>query len=841
MYRFYLSPKARVDQGHDVRQEDVVQWLNNHKGVPVYEDLSVRDRVVPYFDFEKDFHTDEEARQAYGTLASELVNAIRTAYPTGTVLSYYAIGPKYGKRGRDDDVMYRVSIHALVRGAGYVTNVKDIVRVSMCDQRVYRSGNRNLFRVPIIAPKTLTDRRVLVPEDGRTQVALIDLAGYTDAEQVVCQPHIVHAVAVVPDDVVDMDAPPREAGTDMADTLYRFIEDLCASHISRDSEEYTTWIRMLYAFRKVFDSDQFARAARLFSESSGQYRIDEPETLRIIQSVARKSPKDIRIGIDYIRSRLRFRDPTHFLISNLGPREEARFEEGYYWNEFVTEYCSLQFPSETEVYEWVCKNAPRAVAPARGLTEWFVYEEEHGYGHITTRKTKQFAQSCCAFVTLSDRDKKGNRKVMPLMKVLERYGATAARVYSSYGYYPNIERCPDGVYNASGPTRATLLEEYARAGIDNDVCASLIDDELAAILHHIRDHICAGVQEHYEYFMSWMHTVCVERLKSNVVLFLGGVQGTGKSAIPEFVAKWVLGPNVSLVTETGKRVVGEFNHILVQRELVVINEIDLSSMTGSLESIKGLVTGETMVANRKFCDERDVPNNLNLIFTSNLENVIKMEEHQRRFVAFSVDHHPENSIEYFNKLFAKMTTNSGDRFYTYLTYVVPHFKHDLNIRPATKMMFNMQQRGLKSTKRFLQFVQYRLRKTAGSGPEFENEGWDGSRDARRSDLIDWDARRLWIDRKYFQQLYRAFCWSQELKTCGVPQMDYDFNAALKSAKRQRAYLYPGGAQVIYYDLNRLLQSTGETPEVEEYDDLNMRTIYSAYKEWRITHPESNYG
>ena len=832
--KFFSSLQAK--RGSTVQVDQAVDWLFRRSGTPVFENVPGEDgRFVPYYDFEQDHVTEADAHTAFGRMCISIRDALNDAMPGGRVLLYGCVGRKDGARGS----VYRASVHALVRGVGYCTSVDQVPRIPGCDRMVYRKGARNLFRVPIIASKTLDDDRRLAALDGHTDIRLEDLVTYTATEAMPFSQNQSGEADDASDDSEEEDAvrdtgegPPRAKRARVEDSVFCDCMENILDEVAPDAVAYHTWFRMLLALRKVVPRDSFTAWAHRFSSKSPFYCSTDKDTLRVIQQVDSMHPDDVVIGKTYIAKRVHALNDSSPLLSQLEDRRHAKFTRGYYLTDFVQEFCALNYPSYQRAYAWVSANAYRVIAPFSSLTQCFAYEQDRrGDARITVHPLRKLRQEMMAQITLTVKVK-GKYPVVPLIDLLRDYFNRDAFQYSSVGYYPDHSQCPDLTFNASGDLKAQLLREYARAGTDDKVLQALVSDGLELILTHIATRCAGGNEAYYWYIMSWFYHVCVLRRKTMVVLFLGGLQGAGKSCIPEFVKDFVVGAANGLVANTTGVLTDDFNDIIASREYVVVNEIDHNSMyhgNGTLEKIKGLITGSEFVVNAKFRDKVAVNNNLNFVFTSNLQGSFHLEEHQRRFAPFAVEAHPENSVDYFNQLFAAFDSNTGNRFLTYLHYVVPRHLVPLTPIPTTRLLVEMQQRSMKSTSRFLQYVRYRMA-TEPEGKEFDNHGWDATVRERRGSVVDFASRRRWLEKRYFHDMYEAFCWKLGLKPVVKNTQNYDFGMAMKKGS---AILLPGTPRRAYYDLGTLDLADAELTGSEDYEDLDMAKLTVKHHDFRM--------
>ena len=190
-------------------------------------------------------------------------------------------------------------------------------------------------------------------------------------------------------------------------------------------------------------------------------------------------------------------------------------------------------------------------------------------------------------------------------------------------------------------------------------------DGVELIWKHIEEVICSSDIIMFKYVRMWfIHVLNLKRTKT--CLYWKSPQGTGKSAIVEFICK-ILG-SCSLVT--GCTNIFDKNHIdnsqLRGKLFVNLNEPSTSTPKEWMAlagNIKADITEDTLQIAQKNVSHVVVKNYMNVIITTNT-NAIKFEESDRRFPCCDISNHRMGDTEYFKTLFSYLENeNVQQAFY----------------------------------------------------------------------------------------------------------------------------------------------------------------------------------
>ena len=193
-----------------------------------------------------------------------------------------------------------------------------------------------------------------------------------------------------------------------------------------------------------------------------------------------------------------------------------------------------------------------------------------------------------------------------------------------------------------------------------------IQKKVELLWNHINIVWCSNEKELFDYNKNWICHMVSGR-KMTTCLYLKSGQGTGKSAITEFLQSKVLGYNIVYVT-SNPDCLFNFNHQIYGKILLIFEELPSMSKNQWCvigNALKHFVTGKTYTHKEKMKTDFETPNHLSIILCTN-SNAIKIETDDRRMVVNDISHDKVGDYKYFDKIFE--ATNSdivGEAFYFY--------------------------------------------------------------------------------------------------------------------------------------------------------------------------------
>lgn len=186
-------------------------------------------------------------------------------------------------------------------------------------------------------------------------------------------------------------------------------------------------------------------------------------------------------------------------------------------------------------------------------------------------------------------------------------------------------------------------------------------------LKHIKNTICNGDPETYEYMLNWMaYAVQHPGRPGQVAVVLRGKQGTGKGTFAKhFGALW--GRHYMQVTNS-KHLMGNFNGHLADCVLLFADEAFAAGDKKQESVLKALITEELMITERKGHDAQLGSNHLHLVVASNEGWVVPTGADDRRFLVLDVSSNQKQNAEYFRMMGKAMKDGGYEALLHFLLY-----------------------------------------------------------------------------------------------------------------------------------------------------------------------------
>lgn len=167
--------------------------------------------------------------------------------------------------------------------------------------------------------------------------------------------------------------------------------------------------------------------------------------------------------------------------------------------------------------------------------------------------------------------------------------------------------------------------------------------------NHIKDNVCGGNEEHFQYLMRWMASAVQHPDRpGEVAVVMRGKMGTGKGFFArEFGRIW--GRHFMQVTDP-KHLVGNFNAHLRDVVMLFADEAFYAGDNRHASILKGLITEETISIEAKGIDVENSMNYIHLIMSSNADWVVPAGLEERRFFALDVKDTQMQKEDYFGAI-----------------------------------------------------------------------------------------------------------------------------------------------------------------------------------------------
>jgi hypothetical protein len=202
-------------------------------------------------------------------------------------------------------------------------------------------------------------------------------------------------------------------------------------------------------------------------------------------------------------------------------------------------------------------------------------------------------------------------------------------------------------------------------------------------LDHVRDNLCNGNPDLYQYLMGWMaRAVQKPDATGEVAVVLRGRKGTGKSLFVKTFGA-LFGRHFWQVSDA-RHIVGNFNAHLRDCVVLFADEAFWAGDKKHESVLKALITEETIVVERKGVDAEAAPNYVHLIMASNAQWVVPASEDERRFLVLDVAATHIQDKAYFGAVDADLKAGShagslgdgyGHLLHALQTWDISNFDH----------------------------------------------------------------------------------------------------------------------------------------------------------------------
>jgi hypothetical protein len=230
--------------------------------------------------------------------------------------------------------------------------------------------------------------------------------------------------------------------------------------------------------------------------------------------------------------------------------------------------------------------------------------------------------------------------------------------------YCGFQYCPNKV--GLRPKHLNLWSGWGDVEAAEGNCSIVID--------HILNNVADGNQIKADFLLNWLADILQNPTrKPGVCIVLRGRQGCGKSVVGA-IARKLLGPKNVLTVNDRDRLLGKFNSSVMNKILLVGEEMLFAGDRGTTDKLKHLITGQTLPVEFKFGDALEVDSFHRLLLTSNHEQVVRAAGEERRFVIYDVSDAKQGDADYFDKLYAVADGRNNPTAAAFM-----QFLHDRNL------------------------------------------------------------------------------------------------------------------------------------------------------------------
>ena len=263
------------------------------------------------------------------------------------------------------------------------------------------------------------------------------------------------------------------------------------------------------------------------------------------------------------------------------------------------------------------------------------YEDEYTVMKKEFEKQYFFTRCPVSFVALDGEDiefyKKPDFQIITAPWVYEDDGKTkpffnewlkdsTRKQYKRIDFIPDLDKCPEDVYNMFKPFTAEYIEPEKR--IDTTLFYELID----LLVNHRDD--CK------DYLLSYISDMFQNPAKSPTTgILFKGIEGAGKDMMINFL-KNIMGNDYSLDVPHLEHILGKFNSSMSRKLLLNISEVEGKDAYNKDNPLKFFLTALKHRIEKKGVDPWEETNYKRVFGTTNGDNSLKLSTNNRRWTVF---------------------------------------------------------------------------------------------------------------------------------------------------------------------------------------------------------------
>lgn len=216
---------------------------------------------------------------------------------------------------------------------------------------------------------------------------------------------------------------------------------------------------------------------------------------------------------------------------------------------------------------------------------------------------------------------------------------------------------------------------------------------------HIREIVCGGDPELYEYVLNWSARLVQQpEAVGRVALVMRGAEGVGKGVFATALRE-MLGSHALHLTQP-KHLAGNFNAMLQGQCLVFADEAFFAGDPQMNGPLKGLITEERLMIEKKGVDAFEARNMLSVIMATNNDWAVPAGETARRFCVMDVLDTKRGDTAYFGSLIAQMKDGgAAAMLHDLLRRDISGF--DVAVFPKTDALRDQQNRSMEGVDRWI--------------------------------------------------------------------------------------------------------------------------------------------
>lgn len=185
-----------------------------------------------------------------------------------------------------------------------------------------------------------------------------------------------------------------------------------------------------------------------------------------------------------------------------------------------------------------------------------------------------------------------------------------------------------------------------------------IEGDWSLMKAHIKDNLCSGNEEYYNWLMDWMADMVQDPANpKGTAVVLGGIEGAGKGTLANAIAK-IFGLHASIISNSD-HLVSKYNDMIMDSVFLFADEVVYAGSHDAANRLKAMVTEKTNTREKKFGDMKKVDSFLHIMMSTNNEWKVAAGPESRRWMVLQVSSSVANEREYFGAIKRQMDDEGG--------------------------------------------------------------------------------------------------------------------------------------------------------------------------------------
>ncbi len=215
-------------------------------------------------------------------------------------------------------------------------------------------------------------------------------------------------------------------------------------------------------------------------------------------------------------------------------------------------------------------------------------------------------------------------------------GHDARREYPNGLVLAPDDNCPAGAYNTWFGFNVSPIEGPCNL-----------------FLRHLKEIICAGNVDNYEWLLDWCADLFQDPTNpKGCCIVMRGAEGSGKGTFANTIGE-MFGPHYRHLIDDS-HLLSNFNAHMIDALFVFADEITWGGNKKTAGKLKGMVTERHLVGERKGIDAVGYRNMIHMVIASNSEWVIPAGSNSRRWFMMDVAADKSHSTQYFKDIYDEL-------------------------------------------------------------------------------------------------------------------------------------------------------------------------------------------